>query len=150
MCFQDNHPECTTAILATDSNPLMLARAREAYYPFSAIKNLPAVWRARAFVQDNHGYQLRGEYAGRVSFACQDLRGEVPYSGEQQVCDLICCRNLAFTYFDEDLQRQTLQRLRQVLLEGGVLLIGVHETLPAGVEGFLPWSARLGVYRRVG
>ena len=44
--------------------------------------------------------------------------------------DVICCRNLAFTYFETELQREILARLLERLAEGGILVLGRHETLP--------------------
>jgi chemotaxis protein methyltransferase CheR len=64
--------------------------------------------------------------------------------------DLVMCRNLAFTYFDRDLQRATGARLADVLRPGGALVLGGHEALPKDLHGFEPWSAPHRVYRRVG
>ncbi len=58
------------------------------------------------------------------------------------------CRNLAFTYFDAGMQRQTAQRLAGVLRDGGLLVLGAHEQLPEGVDGFAAWRERLPLYRR--
>ena len=46
--------------------------------------------------------------------------------------DLILCRNLVFTYFEEELQGEILAPLLHQLREGGVLVIGGHEGLPKG------------------
>lgn len=58
------------------------------------------------------------------------------------------CRNIAFTYFDEDLQREVLQKLWERLHPGGVLVIGCHESLPQGTSGFVAWAEKRGVYRK--
>jgi chemotaxis protein methyltransferase CheR len=63
--------------------------------------------------------------------------------------DLILCRNLVFTYFDERLQSHVLDRVAEHLVSGGCLVVGKHEALPAGIQGLLPSSSRLGVHRRV-
>ncbi|MDH3859210.1 MAG: methyltransferase domain-containing protein, partial [Gammaproteobacteria bacterium] len=62
--------------------------------------------------------------------------------------DLVLCRNLVFTYFDEDLQRNILDRMLGVLKPDGALVIGIHERLPEGVGGFNEWSAKLRIYRK--
>ena len=49
--------------------------------------------------------------------------------------DLVLCRNLAFTYFGSDLARAALSRVTQRLHPGGALVIGLHERLPAHVDG---------------
>jgi chemotaxis protein methyltransferase CheR len=47
--------------------------------------------------------------------------------------DLILCRNLAFTYFELNLQRAILRRLEQRLAPEGVLVVGAHESLPGPI-----------------
>ena len=50
--------------------------------------------------------------------------------------DLVLCRNLAFTYFVEELQRETLDKIASVMRSKGVLVVGSHESLPRGCRGF--------------
>jgi chemotaxis protein methyltransferase CheR len=76
-------------------------------------------------------------------FRRQDLRRRMPAGP----FDLVPCRNLAFTCFDEGLQRDVLARLRRRIVPGGALVIGRHERLP-GPSGFLPWPGAGGVLRR--
>jgi chemotaxis protein methyltransferase CheR len=64
------------------------------------------------------------------------------------VFDLILCRNLIFTYFEDNLQRQILRRLANALQPEGFLVTGIHETLPQDYDGFAARSQRLGVYQR--
>ncbi len=49
--------------------------------------------------------------------------------------DIILCRNLVFTYFEETLRREILRKLVARLREGGVLVSGVHESLPTSDHG---------------
>jgi chemotaxis protein methyltransferase CheR len=71
------------------------------------------------------------------------VRGSLP----DEVFHLISCRNVVCTYFDEQLQTATLERLWTRLVPGGLLLLGRHERLPAGAP-FEPWQPELGMYRR--
>ena len=48
---------------------------------------------------------------------------------------MILCRNLVFAYFEEALQREILVKLLGHLRDGGVLVTGVHESLPSGDLG---------------
>jgi chemotaxis protein methyltransferase CheR len=140
------HREISLHIVATDVLPEMLERARKACYSSSSLKLLPAAWRARAFEPVADGYCLRAEYRQGIEFVQQDVRTALP----DGCFNLILCRNLVFTYFEEDTQRQILARLLTSLLPGGALVVGRREILPSGTTGLTPWlgAERLGIYRR--
>lgn len=72
---------------------------------------------------------------GLVELRRADLRDEWP----DEAFDLVLCRNLAFTYFDDAGQREALTRLLERLRPGGVLVIGRKERLPeASASGLTP------------
>jgi chemotaxis protein methyltransferase CheR len=129
-------------ILATDSDPHLLERAKAAVYGQSSLRELPESWVARAFVEDRGRFQLRPELRKGITFQLQDLRRAMP----EERFHLVLCRNLAFTYFDEELQEKILRELRTRLLPRGVLVVGTHERLPAGAEDLEPISP--GLFRR--
>jgi len=131
-------------ILATDLNDTMLARARRACFTAGSLKELPERWRAVAFVQRGRTYCLRDEFKREVTFARHDVRSAPP----DGPFDLVTCRNLAFTYFDLDLQRATAVRLAGALRPGGALVLGSQEELPEGLDEFEPWCPRERIYRR--
>ncbi len=79
-----------------------------------------------------------------VTFFVQDLRETAP----DGPFHLILCRNIAFTYFDDALQKETLHTITERLVPGGALVIGALEALPGGVWGLEPWAKKLGVYRK--
>ena len=146
MQMQADFPDLSLRLLATDSNPAMQRRVADARYAYSSVKELPANWRDTAFARDEKHYCLKPEFRRAVRFMQQDVRQTVP----AETFDLVLCRNLVFTYFDEDLQRSTLERISAVIKPGGALVIGVHEGLPEEVGGFGEWSARLRIYRKTG
>jgi chemotaxis protein methyltransferase CheR len=120
-------------VIATDVNKTQLARAALAEFPAGTLRELPEAWRAAAFERGENGELLRERFRTQVQLVHHDLR-TAPPAGP---FDLVLCRNLAFTYFDEALQRQVAAALRSVLHSGGVLVIGLHEQLPEGVTGFV-------------
>ena len=61
---------------------------------------------------------------------------------------LILCRNVAFTYFDLELQTTVLGRLVESLSAAGVLVIGKHESLPSLHPQLSALQLRLGSTRR--
>ncbi len=137
-------PELEIDILATDADPAVLRRARLARYPPGALRQLPAGWVEAAFEPADGERRLRAGWRRGVAFRRQDLRRRMPAGPFH----LVLCRNLAFTYFDEPLQREVLGRLAARLAPSGLLLVGTHERLPPGDFGLEPAAGRLPVYRR--
>jgi chemotaxis protein methyltransferase CheR len=138
-------PALELRILATDVGDAVLIRAREGCFASSSARELPDHWRASAFDHDDGGLlRLRDELRRPVTFARHDVRDEPPAGS----FDLALCRNLAFTYYDEDGQRATAARLAGAIRAGGALVLGAHETLPADVAEFEPWQRAQPIYRR--
>jgi chemotaxis protein methyltransferase CheR len=139
-CF----PALAIRILATDQDETMLARARRGCFPEGSLRELPDDWRSAAFSPVDRQFCLDEAVRQPVRIVRHDIR-EPPPGGP---FDLVLCRNLAFTYFDLDLQRGTAVRIAGALRAGGALVLGAHESLPVGVAEFEPWSERERVYRR--
>ena len=100
--------------------------------------------RERAFTREAEYYRLKPEFSRGIRFLQQDIRQTTPAAA----FDLVLCRNLVFTYFDEDLQQEVLDRISAGLKTEGALVIGIHERLPEGSGGFTGWSTKLGIYRK--
>lgn len=148
MLFQSQYPAIKLSIVGTEINPEMIKRAQRACYPYSAIKNLPATWREAAFEESDDQFCLCAEYQRNIEFRCQDLRQKSATNEDKSQFHLICCRNLAFTYFDEPVQEEIIKRLHDSLVDGGVLMIGVHEEPPSDCSIFKALSKRLGIYQK--
>ena len=144
-CLARHYPQVRLQIVATDIDPLAIRRAERGCYRPSSVKDVPAQWQAQAFVTVGSEQCLKSEYRTAVTFALQDIRERAP----EGPLHLVLCRNLAFTYFDEALQRKTIERLSGTLAPGGFLIIGSLESLPDGPWGIQPWSTRLGVYQKI-
>jgi len=123
------HPGCEVYVLGTDANPLLLRRATEARYSASTLKDLPEDLE-RAFEPAADEYLLAPRYRAPVRFLAHDVRTEPP----RGPFDLVLCRNLVFTYFDEQLQLEIAELLISVVRPSGYLVIGAHEQLPDGIE----------------
>jgi len=113
------------SILATDINGNLLERAREGRYKRSSLKEVPEEILRRFFKIENGLYVLDRSSLGNVEFKKHDIIHEEPFSGR----DIICCRNLAFTYFSKECQRDVLKKIARSLNEGGYLIIGKDESL---------------------
>lgn len=136
------YPGLRLRVLGTDIDERVLARARVATYSAATLRDLPALWREQAFAERADSFQLRDSLRAAVDLRQEDIRLALP----DRNCDLMLCRNLVFTYFDETLQRKTLDRLLTSLSGGGAFLIGRHERLPSGTA-LEPWHSALGIYR---
>lgn len=130
-------------ILATDVDPAMLQRLRRACYPDGSLRDLPAVWRRAAFDRCGGLECLKAPYRRHVHACRSDIREEGPAG----TFDLVLCRNLAFTYFDDAGQRRALSRLAGALRPNGWLVIGKHEALPEG-HRLVVADGRCGLYRK--
>lgn len=131
-------------ILATDSDDRLLQRAMTACYPYGSIKALPVGWQEQGFERRAGDYCLRDEYKTPVRFQLHDVRQAFVHGP----FDLLFCRNLAFTYFNDSLQMETLKKIHAVLAEDGLLVVGGRETLPAGQDYFEQHPECRGIYIR--
>lgn len=130
-------------VLATDAGEQVLERARSALYDKNSMKELPAELRDRAFVFEAPVYRLTEALRAGVTFLRRDLRDDMPPGP----FDLVFCRNLAFSYFDDDAQRETARRFAERMPPGALLVLGSHERLPFGAP-FVLDDPSLEVYRR--
>jgi chemotaxis protein methyltransferase CheR len=145
LSVQQQFPQVELEILATDIDREQLDRAQTACYPRGSLKELPPDWIRIAF-EEGDRYRLRPEFRSGVEFREQDIRRELP----EGPFSLILCRNVVFTYFEEALQREIAVGIHERLIPGGVLVLGIHEALPAGFPGFTRPEPHLPIYCRDG
>ncbi len=138
------HP-CAFQVVATDRNPGYLQRARVGLYAGSSLKDLPPDYISRGFAAEEAGFRLRDRYRAGVEFLQQDIRTDCPHG----LFDLICCRNLVFTYFQPELQQRVLRRICRHLRQGGFLVLGAHEALPPGEWPLRRYRGLSAVYQKV-
>ncbi len=141
---QPRYPSLALSIIATDADPVMLERGRRGCYTAGGLKELPKSWKEQSFTRTGDEYCLQSEERGMVAFFEQDIRSSEP----EGMFHLILCRNAAFTYFDEGLQRELLEKIGSKLFPGGVLVLGIHESLPPGSKGFKALSEKPGVCQK--
>jgi len=137
-------PTIDLEVLATDADETMIARAKAACYARSSLKDLPQQWLKTSFAPSGALFCVLPELRRGVEFKLQDIRTAMP-DGR---FDLILCRNVAFTYFDEPSQRHISDRLKERLYIGGFLMLGMHEALPPGSGGLNRIARGLPIYRR--
>ena len=137
-------PDMDIQITGTEVDSNLLKRAEMACYLQSSVKELPEKWLSQAFKRTGKQYCLYPEFREKVNFISQDIRLAAP----DGPFHMVLCRNLAFTYFDISLQKEVLGRIFDSLLDGGALVIGIHESLPGEVTYFRTWISNMGIYRK--
>lgn len=82
----------------------------------------------------------------KTNFIKQDIRDKL----DTGPFHIVFCRNMAFTYYENELQLEILAHIRNNLVDGGALIIGGHESLPQDSRGFEQWSKQRAIFRKTG
>ena len=143
--FADQMPGMRLEVTATDGDSGLLERARRGVYTAGSIRELPEELRRTAIETADRSFRVCDRYREGVSWLCQDVRVEIPPGR----FDLVLCRNLVLTYFDDALQREVMDRVAATLHPGGALVVGSHEVLPPLAIRLELWRAAMPIYRRV-
>ena len=130
--------------LGTDVGPWLVQRAETGQYGRSSVKDLPEDLLHAGLEPQDGSWIVRDVCRQDVEFAVHNVREAPP-----GLFDVVLCRNLVCTYFDEPLQREVLQGISKAIQPRGALVLGMHEGLPQGIEGFAPWGEQRAIYRRV-
>lgn len=112
-------------ILATDIDPVMVARAEAGVYPEASVEGLEPARRDTHFTRTDAGYEIREPLRQFMRFAEMNLHHDWPFSG---AFDVVFCRNVVI-YFDEVARQRLWQRLAARIAPGGYLFIGHSERL---------------------
>lgn len=142
---QPRFPTLELRILATDLDLHLLRRGVRGVYTGGSVRELPAELATAGLEAQGRAFRVADHVREPVSFAQHDVRSGAPGGP----FDLVLCRNLVFTYFDDDLQLEVGRRLVEMLRPGGALVIGGHEELPHGLAGLEPWPGAAHVFRRL-
>ena len=124
--FADRYKDYTLSIIGTDVNDAVLQRATKGCFEYSTLRDLPEVWLENSFRREFDLFCVKQEHRKNIKFKFQDIRKNVP----KGPFDIILCRNIAFTYFAQELQVLVLDKLAQQLAPNGFLVLGAHEKLP--------------------
>jgi chemotaxis protein methyltransferase CheR len=137
-------PDVSLAIIATDVDRTMLARAREGCFEAASLQELPLHCVSHAFNQVGPLFCVKPRHREEIEFRYQDLRVETPALS----FDLVLCRYVAFTYFALPLQQQVLARIMDRLLPHDYLAIGTHERLPGDAPELMPLAGAPQIFEK--
>lgn len=139
MTVLDAWPEALAhdvRILATDIDPKIVSRARNAVYSLEDLEAVPQTmrkyWQRLAQPDDDKG-RITDDLKSLVTFAELNLILDWPFSGHFHA---IFCRNVAI-YFDKDTQQNLWFRLAERLEDNGLLCIGHSERLTGPAEALM-------------
>jgi len=137
-------------ITATDINPDILEEARRGVYETSQTTDIaeelePLEEYDQYIDRDGDRFEVRKPVRRMASFEQHDLiRGEA-----KRDFDLVLCRNFLI-YIDSEYKTAIFRTIRESLREGGHLMIGMTETLPAECrDAFDPVDKQHRIYRRL-
>jgi chemotaxis protein methyltransferase CheR len=137
-------------VTGTDINADILVEAREATYETSQTTDIadelePLSDYNKYVEEDVNTFTVKDRVTDMVTFEQHDLiRGE-----PKRDFDLVFCRNLLI-YIDTEFKVPIFETIRGSLKEGGYLMIGMTETLPAACrDSFEPVDKQHRICRRV-
>lgn len=129
-------------VLGTDIDPQSLERTRNAFYCRGSIREVPERLRQRWLKEEGGTWTLDENIRSMVQFLRHDVVREEPPGA----FNVVLLRNSVLTYNIQAVQREVLRKIRDCLLEPGLLVIGRTEKIPEG-EGFE--EIRKCIYRKV-
>lgn len=136
-------------ITATDIDEGILEVARRGVYRSTQTTDIaeelaPLGEYERYVERDGEEFTITDDVADLVTFENHDLISGDPKSD----FDLVSCRNL-FIYIGSEYKLPILRTIQRSLVDGGYLVIGKTESLPAPIRReFEPIDKRLRIYRR--
>ena len=129
--------DCAGEVLGTDIDTEVLNTARTGVYRMERASTLQPERLRRHFLRgagSNEGLvSIRPELRTMARFGQLNLQSPVWPAMER--FDVIFCRNVVI-YFDREFQKKLLTRLADLLVPGGMLMVGHSESFPAAHPGF--------------
>jgi two-component system, chemotaxis family, CheB/CheR fusion protein len=140
----------TVQIFATDIDSQAIAAARIGLYPASIASDISAERLERFFVaHPDHAddgpsaYRVRKSIRDMLVFSEQNVIKDPPFSK----LDLISCRNLLI-YMGKELQQKLIPLFHYALNPGGILFLGISESVGEADDLFVTLDRKFRLYQR--
>ena len=146
--FSGRHrPMPALDLWATDLDEELLARAQAGLFSPSSLREVREEWRRRYF-EPAAPFLLAivPSLKEGIQWKIHDFITEEP---PQKDFSLIFLRNNLLTYYQEEIKKSALGRILGGLRPGGFLIVGSHEKLPEGMEGWMPSALHSSLYQRI-
>ena len=132
-----------TEILATDFSLVVLEKAKAGIYSqFEVQRGLPIQMLVKYFTQVGEMWQIAPEIRAMVQFRPFNLLHDCAQLGR---FDVVFCRNVLI-YFDQQTKIEVLDRLAQVIVPDGYLVLGAAETVVGLTSSFRPIPDKRALY----
>jgi two-component system CheB/CheR fusion protein len=132
------------SVFGTDLDESALSIARQARYPATILKDVSAQRLDRHFVGDGVTYVVKKEIRDACIFSIHNVIQDPPFSR----IDMISCRNLLI-YMGNALQQQVVPVFHYALRTGGVLFLGLSESVSQHAELFAPLDKKSRIFQRL-
>lgn len=117
----------------TDLSNEVLAKARRGHFSTLEVnRGLPAQMLAKYFSREGADYVIDAGIRSRCRFDQMNLAGMWPLL---PIFDIVFCRNVLI-YFELDVRREILTKIRKSLVKGGYLFLGTSETTVGLADGY--------------
>lgn len=145
MCIRDAHGfkdwNIEIAGLDLSASALRIADAG-CYSQFEIQRGLPVRTLLQHFTKEDVFWRLNADVRALVKLQTWNLLDEIFPLGR---FDVILCRNV-LVYFDLQTKLDVLQKLSRILVDDGVLYMGLNETVTGVAGNFRAVNADLGIY----
>ncbi len=154
VLLKENGINESSLIYATDTNEIVLGKAKSGIFPIERMKDFTANYRKAGGLASFADY-----YTARYDNAIMDnsLKKNIVFSNHNLVTDsvfgemdMIICRNVLI-YFNRKLQDRVFKLFRDSLRSGGLLCLGSKETIrfSSYSDNFENVAEKEKIYRRV-
>ncbi|HSN48611.1 MAG TPA: chemotaxis protein CheB [Flavobacterium sp.] len=130
-------------IFATDLDTEAIEKARKGVFPANIITDVSPERLTRYFINDNDGYRINAAIREMVVFAPQNVIKDPPFTK----LHILTCRNMLI-YMEPELQKKIIRLFNYSLTPGGIMVLGIAETLGANVDGFQTMDPKLKIFKR--
>jgi chemotaxis protein methyltransferase CheR len=130
-------------LVATDINSQMIARAQEGVYSqFEVQRGLPIRRLVSNFTQEGANWRISDHLRRMVTFRTFNLLDSYGWLPD---CDVVFCRNVLM-YFDLKTRASVLERIGDILMPDGALLVGPAESMDSYILGYVLADSAPGLF----
>ena len=138
-----NRNNLTLQIFATDLDPDSIEIARKGVYTQNIISDVSPDRLSRFFSPDAEGFRVNTIIREMVVFSPQNVIKDPPFTK----LDIITCRNMLI-YMEPELQGKLMTLFNYSLNPGGIMVLGIAETMGNRDEGFEEIDSRNKIFKR--